>query len=326
MSFTILSLVTANAFLINDGIGTPSFSKFSQILISSITIKYIEIPLTSIVDTLRPTMKISPTNNVAISPIFLPNNEVQKVYYKLTLDANGGYFATESETVFKALAVAGEPILHLPSDTVTSLDPIKVFDQWYYDSDCTEPLGAALSEFVPTGDVTLYAGYEKIKINVADCEVSLTPQSYVYDGRKKEPKVTVSYEGETLNAQTDYTVTYKNNSNAGKGKVTIVGTGDYEGETTLEFTIGKADAVLNFAEKSAIEKKHNDNDQQRRENGRNQNSNDRRMKNNNGGKFNGRISEDGEYDDYSYGRKKKKKSTYIAQPVVEQVITDVRFG
>ena len=81
----------------------------------------------------------------------------------------------------------------------------------------------------------------------------------------------------------------------------------------------------NFAEKSAIEKKHNDNDQQRRENGRNQNSNDRRMKNNNGGKFNGRISEDGEYDDYSYGRKKKKKSTYIAQPVVEQVITDIQI-
>ena len=80
----------------------------------------------------------------------------------------------------------------------------------------------------------------------------------------------------------------------------------------------------NFAEKNAIEKKHNDNDQQRRENGRNQNSNDRRMKNNNS-KFTGRISEDGEYDDYSYGRKKKKKSTYIAQPVVEQVITDVQI-
>ena len=80
----------------------------------------------------------------------------------------------------------------------------------------------------------------------------------------------------------------------------------------------------NFAEKNAIEKKHNDNDQQRRENGRNQNANDRRMKNNNS-KFTGRISEDGEYDDYSYGRKKKKKSTYIAQPVVEQVITDIQI-
>ncbi|MCQ2504104.1 MAG: translation initiation factor IF-2 [Saccharofermentans sp.] len=80
----------------------------------------------------------------------------------------------------------------------------------------------------------------------------------------------------------------------------------------------------NFAEKSAIEKRHNDNDQQRRENGRTQNNSDRRMKNNNS-KFNGRINADGEYDDYSYGRKKKKKSTYIAQPVVEQVITDVQI-
>ncbi len=81
----------------------------------------------------------------------------------------------------------------------------------------------------------------------------------------------------------------------------------------------------NFAERSALEKKHND-DQSRRENGKNQNANDRRNKGGNNSKFNGRISEDGEYDDFSYGRKKKnKKNSFAAAPVVEQVITDVQI-
>ncbi len=80
----------------------------------------------------------------------------------------------------------------------------------------------------------------------------------------------------------------------------------------------------NFAERSAAEKKHND-DQSRRENGKNQNSNDRRNKNGNS-KFSGRISEDGDYDDFSYGRKKKnKKNSFSSAPVVEQVITDVQI-
>ncbi len=79
----------------------------------------------------------------------------------------------------------------------------------------------------------------------------------------------------------------------------------------------------NFAEKSANDRRHSDSDKNR-ENGRNMSGADKRRT---GGqnKFTGRISEDGDFDDYSYGKKKKKKSTYIAQPVVEQTITDVQI-
>jgi len=75
-----------------------------------------------------------------------------------------------------------------------------------------------------------------------------------------------------------------------------------------------------YAEKSAFDKKHDDRDRERT-NG----SNDKRLKNR-GGQYNGRMSSgDEEYDDYSYGRKKKKKSSYEETAAVEQAITDIQI-
>ena len=75
----------------------------------------------------------------------------------------------------------------------------------------------------------------------------------------------------------------------------------------------------NYAEKSAFDKKHDDRDRERT-NG----SNDKRLKNR-GGQFNGRMSTgDDEYDDYSYGRRKKKNS-FDESSVVERVITDIQI-
>ncbi len=34
-----------------------------------------------------------------VQPILLPNNEIQKVYYKLTLDANGGKGSTSIDKI-----------------------------------------------------------------------------------------------------------------------------------------------------------------------------------------------------------------------------------
>ena len=76
----------------------------------------------------------------------------------------------------------------------------------------------------------------------------------------------------------------------------------------------------NFVERNAIEKRQYDS----RDNAKGGNGNDRRMKNKNS-QFSGRISEDGDYDDYSYGRKKKKKNSFSAAPVVEQTITDIQL-
>jgi hypothetical protein len=59
-----------------------------------------------------------------------------------------------------------------------------------------------------------------------------------YTGSEIKPKVTVTYNGETLKKSTDYTVTYTNNTDIGTAKVTVKGINDYEGlSTTKSFKI-----------------------------------------------------------------------------------------
>lgn len=78
------------------------------------------------------------------------------------------------------------------------------------------------------------------KLTDADVDVTLTSETYVYDGAAKEPEVLVTYDGQTLIKDTDYTVTYANNKNAGSAVVTITGLGVYHDATQVRFTIEKA--------------------------------------------------------------------------------------
>ncbi len=64
--------------------------------------------------------------------------------------------------------------------------------------------------------------------------------TYTYTGAEQTPDPTVTLGGKTLVKDTDYTVTYANNTDAGSAKVTVTGTGNYEGAAIGEFTIGKA--------------------------------------------------------------------------------------
>lgn len=70
----------------------------------------------------------------------------------------------------------------------------------------------------------------KAKISIAD-------QEYVYTGSVIEPQITVLYGEKTLDKDTDYTVAYTDNVNAGTAKYTVTGIGDYTGTAQGEFTI-----------------------------------------------------------------------------------------
>ena len=67
--------------------------------------------------------------------------------------------------------------------------------------------------------------------------VTLTATGYSYDGKAKTPSVSVILNGKTLTADTDYTVTYKNNINIGTASVIVTGTGNYTGTITKTFAI-----------------------------------------------------------------------------------------
>ncbi len=75
-------------------------------------------------------------------------------------------------------------------------------------------------------------------------ELTLDPTEFVYDGQEKKPAVTVKDGTVVLKEDTDYTLVYENNVNAGTAKVTATGIGSYSGTKTAEFTIKKADATL----------------------------------------------------------------------------------
>ena len=67
--------------------------------------------------------------------------------------------------------------------------------------------------------------------------VTLAANSYDYTGEKIEPVVTVKDGNTTLASGTDYTVSYTNNTGAGTATVKVMGTGNYTGTVTKQFTI-----------------------------------------------------------------------------------------
>ena len=62
-----------------------------------------------------------------------------------------------------------------------------------------------------------------------------------YTGQAIEPTLTLHdySRGYVLVKGTDYTVTFENNTNAGKAKANITGKGLYQGSKTIEFDIAK---------------------------------------------------------------------------------------
>lgn len=78
------------------------------------------------------------------------------------------------------------------------------------------------------------------KSNLADLEVTVSQDTFVYDGQPKTPEVTVTYNGKPLKAGKDYTLSYSSNVNAGTGWVRITGQGDHYGTVEYDFTIEQA--------------------------------------------------------------------------------------
>lgn len=85
---------------------------------------------------------------------------------------------------------------------------------------------------------------------IKDCKIKIAASNFVYDGKSKKPKVTVSHNEKILQANKDYTVAYKNNKNAGTATVTISGKGTYTGSVSKTFKIARAKATIKAASKT----------------------------------------------------------------------------
>ena len=87
-------------------------------------------------------------------------------------------------------------------------------------------------------DILDLAGVEVDRTDLSSA--SLTFPSgllYVYNGSEQKPDVTVTLNGKTLTKDTDYTISYSNNTKGGTAKVTITGKGLYKGTVSKNFYI-----------------------------------------------------------------------------------------
>ena len=90
-----------------------------------------------------------------------------------------------------------------------------------------------------TGSVTKY--FEITTQVLSSSNVTLSYTSTEYTGSALTPSVTVrNSAGSTLNAGTDYTVSYSDNTDIGTAVVRVVGTGNYSGTVTVTFEIETA--------------------------------------------------------------------------------------
>ena len=95
--------------------------------------------------------------------------------------------------------------------------------------------------------------------SIADATVTgISNKTYTGSALTQNPTVKVG--DKTLTKDTDYTLSYSNNTNVGTATVTITGTGNYTGTKTVDFTINKAeqtitasDMTLNYPNSGKIE-------------------------------------------------------------------------
>lgn len=88
------------------------------------------------------------------------------------------------------------------------------------------------------------------KIALSDCQITVVKSRYAYTGNAIDAECIVSYNGAILKQNTDYTLSYTNNTNVGVGIVTITGKGNYTGTAMRDFSI-----VSQSIQKAKITKK-----------------------------------------------------------------------
>ncbi len=164
---------------------------------------------------------------------------VEKTFTIKGIDISGqGFAVTLSESEYTYDGKAKEPAVTVTKGTekLTGADfTVK------YENNVNPGTAKAIvtGAGIYTGSVTEEFTIKRSDISSAGFAVALSQTSYTYDGKAKEPAVTVAKGTEKLRG-TDFTVKYENNINPGTAKAIVTGAGGYTGTVTKEFTIDPA--------------------------------------------------------------------------------------
>ena len=189
------------------------------------------------------------------------NNIEPSSYYNspwVGIDGIGNYqgYVTKSFTINRAdissctVTLSDESLTYTgsslrPTVTVKSGDKELTLNQDYYVSYRNNWNAGTASVIVNgsgnyTGSVT--KDFQIVPADISNYEVTLYNDSFDYDGTAKEQRYVRLYSGTRwLSEDTDFTVTYANNVNAGTASAILTGTGNYTGSVTKDFTIKPLD-------------------------------------------------------------------------------------
>ena len=98
---------------------------------------------------------------------------------------------------------------------------------------------ATTATIASEGSITLSSNstyYSIVSKPISKLTITLGTSSYDYDGTEKTPSVTVKDGSTTLTKDTDYTIAYSDNTNAGTAKVTITSKKVYNSTTKIFYT------------------------------------------------------------------------------------------
>ncbi|MBR0441214.1 MAG: bacterial Ig-like domain-containing protein, partial [Firmicutes bacterium] len=118
-------------------------------------------------------------------------------------------------------------------------------------------VGEATITATAAEDDTYAAAEDSVKLTVKPADIAGAEiaelESQIYSGKPYEPAVEATFGGKALQEDTDYTVEYKDNTNAGEATVTLTGKGNFTGTNEVTFTIEQADSVVENVKVTAPE-------------------------------------------------------------------------
>ena len=145
---------------------------------------------------------------------------------KCTVSVNPAFFVYSGN--------AKEPNVTVKSGS-TTLRPYKDYTVKY-----TNNVNAGTATVTVTGkgyyNGTITKTFPIVAAPLSSASIADLPDK-LYTGKAIKPAVRVKFEGKTLKADKDYTVTYKNNTKVGTATVTITGKGNFSGTVTKTFNI-----------------------------------------------------------------------------------------
>ena len=191
------------------------------------------------------------------------SNNINAGTATITITGKGNFTGTTSTTFsISARAMSDTSVANISSQTYTgnviSPLPTITYNNKTLKKDTDYTLSYSDNINVGTATITItgkgnFAGTTSKTFSISARAMSDTSvaniSSQTYTGNVISPLPTITYNNKTLKKDTDYTLSYSDNINAGTATITITGKGNFTGMTSMTFIITQKSAEkLNISE------------------------------------------------------------------------------